>query len=218
MLSALDVLVSAPTAVSWLGAGVGTRTFKLLYDTSWTAFGQAYEPLAPSCRCVMPQGARRLGGVFAQAAAAYSAALSGAFSSFSAAARSAAMRAAPLPSKVVKPGVAHLAPPRGIVHQGFDTAPDVARFDMRRHAQRNSHARGLKGAGRASMILGQTQIDRWHAEGRQLIGGDAKGAERQIGRGIFGGEIVGAFHRLVIAFQRHDAGARPWRRLSCRCR
>lgn len=54
MLSALDVLVSAPTAVSWLGAGTGTRTLKLLYDTSWTAFGQAYEPLAPSCQCIMP--------------------------------------------------------------------------------------------------------------------------------------------------------------------
>jgi len=54
MLSALDVLVSAPTAVSWLGAGTGTRTLKLLYDTSWTAFGQVHEPLAPSCQCVMP--------------------------------------------------------------------------------------------------------------------------------------------------------------------
>jgi hypothetical protein len=54
MLSALDVLVSAPTAVSWLGAGTGTRTLKLLYDTSWTAFGQPYEPLAPACQCVMP--------------------------------------------------------------------------------------------------------------------------------------------------------------------
>ena len=54
MLSALDVLVSAPTAVSWLGAGTGTRTLKLLYDTSWTAFGQAYEPLAPCCQCIMP--------------------------------------------------------------------------------------------------------------------------------------------------------------------
>lgn len=55
MLTALDLLVSAPTAVSWLGAGTGTRTFKLLYDTSWTAFGQAYEPLAPACQCIMPK-------------------------------------------------------------------------------------------------------------------------------------------------------------------
>jgi hypothetical protein len=55
MLAALDVLVSAPTAVSWLGAGAGVKTLKLLYDTSWTAFGQAYEPFAPSCLCVMPK-------------------------------------------------------------------------------------------------------------------------------------------------------------------
>ena len=41
MLSALDVLVSAPTAVSWLAAGVGVERSKILYDTSWTAFGQS---------------------------------------------------------------------------------------------------------------------------------------------------------------------------------
>ncbi len=68
MLSALDVLVSAPTAVSWLGAGAGTPTLKLLYDTSWTAFGQAYEPLAPSCRCVMPATRGDWPDVFARAA------------------------------------------------------------------------------------------------------------------------------------------------------
>lgn len=67
MLSALDVLVSAPTAVSWLGAGVGTRTLKLLYDTSWTALGQSHEPLAPSCRCVMPKSRGDWADVFAQA-------------------------------------------------------------------------------------------------------------------------------------------------------
>ena len=54
MLSSLDRLVSAPTAVSWLGAAVGTPTFKILYDTSWTAFGETHEPFAPSCICVMP--------------------------------------------------------------------------------------------------------------------------------------------------------------------
>ncbi len=70
MLSALDILVSAPTAVSWLGAGAGTRTLKLLYDTSWTAFGQSYEPLAPSCQCVMPKVRGDWREVFAQAAAA----------------------------------------------------------------------------------------------------------------------------------------------------
>jgi Tfp pilus assembly protein PilF len=54
LLSVLDLLVSAPTAVSWLGAGAGTRTLKLLYDSSWTAFGQDHEPLAPSCHCLRP--------------------------------------------------------------------------------------------------------------------------------------------------------------------
>lgn len=69
MLSALDVLVSAPTAVSWLGAGTGTPTLKLLYDTSWTAFGQPYEPLAPSCLCIMPDTRGDWRDVFEKAAA-----------------------------------------------------------------------------------------------------------------------------------------------------
>ncbi|HEY5346767.1 MAG TPA: tetratricopeptide repeat protein [Rhizomicrobium sp.] len=54
MLSSLDAVVSAPTAVSWLAAGCGVTTLKILYDTSWTAFGQAHEPFAPACLCVMP--------------------------------------------------------------------------------------------------------------------------------------------------------------------
>lgn len=68
MLSALDGLVSAPTAVSWLGAGVGVPTFKILYDTSWTSFGQSFEPLAPSCICVMPKMRGDWNDAFAQAA------------------------------------------------------------------------------------------------------------------------------------------------------
>jgi hypothetical protein len=54
MLSALDVLVSAPTAVSWLAAGAGVRTLKLLYGCSWTAMGQDHEPFTPACECVIP--------------------------------------------------------------------------------------------------------------------------------------------------------------------
>ena len=54
MLSALEVLISAPTAVSWLGAGAGVRTFKLLYGDVWTAMGQSREPFAPSCECIAP--------------------------------------------------------------------------------------------------------------------------------------------------------------------
>ncbi len=75
MLSALDFLVSAPTAVSWLGAGVGIPTFKILYDTSWTSFGETYEPFAPSCLCMMPKERGDWTDVFAQAAAAITAQL-----------------------------------------------------------------------------------------------------------------------------------------------
>jgi tetratricopeptide (TPR) repeat protein len=54
MLAALDAVVSAPTAVSWLSAAAGVPTYKVLYDTSWTSFGTDYEPFAPACRCIMP--------------------------------------------------------------------------------------------------------------------------------------------------------------------
>jgi ADP-heptose:LPS heptosyltransferase len=54
MLSALDCVISAPTAVSWLAAGVGVKTIKLNYHVSWTAFGQSYEPFAPACTTVGP--------------------------------------------------------------------------------------------------------------------------------------------------------------------
>jgi tetratricopeptide (TPR) repeat protein len=55
MLSCLDAVVSAPTAVSWMSASVGVNTYKILYNNSWMAFGQSYEPLAPSCRCSTPK-------------------------------------------------------------------------------------------------------------------------------------------------------------------
>jgi Tfp pilus assembly protein PilF len=67
MLSALDCVVSAPTAVSWLAAGAGVKTLKILYDTSWTALGQAHEPFAPSCVCVMPQTRGDWASAFAKA-------------------------------------------------------------------------------------------------------------------------------------------------------
>jgi Flp pilus assembly protein TadD len=54
MLSALDAVVSAPTAVSWLAAAAGVPTYKILYDTSWTSFGERFEPFAPACVCVAP--------------------------------------------------------------------------------------------------------------------------------------------------------------------
>ena len=70
MLAALDAVVSAPTAVSWLAAGAGVRTCKVLYDTSWTAFGQNYEPFAPACRCMMPGSPGNWPDVFAKTLAA----------------------------------------------------------------------------------------------------------------------------------------------------
>ena len=55
MLAALDAVVSAPTAVSWLATGSGVPTAKVLYDTSWTSFGQPHEPFAPACVLMMPE-------------------------------------------------------------------------------------------------------------------------------------------------------------------
>ncbi|HEY4113520.1 MAG TPA: tetratricopeptide repeat protein [Rhizomicrobium sp.] len=69
MLAALDVVVSAPTAVSWLAAGAGVPTLKVLYDTSWTSFGQDREPFAPSCRLMMPARAGDWADVFAKTSA-----------------------------------------------------------------------------------------------------------------------------------------------------
>jgi tetratricopeptide (TPR) repeat protein len=69
MLSALDCVVSAPTAVSWLAAGAGVPTFKILYDTCWTSFGQIFEPFAPSCELMMPKTRGDWADAFAQATA-----------------------------------------------------------------------------------------------------------------------------------------------------
>jgi hypothetical protein len=55
MLSVLDRVISAPTAVSWLAAGAGVKTIRLNYHVSWTAFGQAYEPFAPACTVIGPK-------------------------------------------------------------------------------------------------------------------------------------------------------------------
>ena len=69
MLSVLDVLVSAPTAVSWLAAGAGVRTLKLHFNYSWTAMGQNYEPFAPACECVFPAAQGDWADVFKQVTA-----------------------------------------------------------------------------------------------------------------------------------------------------
>ena len=72
MIAALGAVVSAPTAVSWIAAGLGVPTFKILYNNSWTSFGEGYEPLAPSCRCMMPDTSGDWRDVFAQTRAALS--------------------------------------------------------------------------------------------------------------------------------------------------
>jgi Flp pilus assembly protein TadD len=69
MLSTLDAMASAPTAVSWLAAASGALTCKILYDTSWTSFGCAYEPFAPSALCMMPRARGDWADAFDQAEA-----------------------------------------------------------------------------------------------------------------------------------------------------
>jgi Flp pilus assembly protein TadD len=72
LLSILDAVVSAPTAVSWLAAATGTATWKILYDTSWTALGRPYEPFAPACKLAMPKKHGDWPSAFAQALTALS--------------------------------------------------------------------------------------------------------------------------------------------------
>jgi tetratricopeptide (TPR) repeat protein len=67
LFSCLDAMVTAPTAVSWLAAALGVPTYKVLYDTSWTACGRDFEPFAPAARCLMPQSRGDWATVFAQA-------------------------------------------------------------------------------------------------------------------------------------------------------
>jgi tetratricopeptide (TPR) repeat protein len=55
LMSALDAVVSAPTAVSWLSAGAGVPTYKIARDAGWTSFGCDCEPFAPAAHCMVPQ-------------------------------------------------------------------------------------------------------------------------------------------------------------------
>jgi tetratricopeptide (TPR) repeat protein len=76
-IAALDAVASAPTAVSWIAAGLGVPTLKLLYKTSWTALGTDYEPFAPACRCIMPDKTGDWPTTFSRAASALNAMLPG---------------------------------------------------------------------------------------------------------------------------------------------
>ncbi|MGN6515941.1 MAG: tetratricopeptide repeat protein [Rhizomicrobium sp.] len=68
LMAALDAVVSAPTAVSWLSAGAGVPTFKILPDPGWTSFGTGHEPFAPSALCMVPNVAGDWRDCFARAA------------------------------------------------------------------------------------------------------------------------------------------------------
>jgi ADP-heptose:LPS heptosyltransferase len=67
LMSALDAVATAPTAVSWITAALGVPTFKVLYNTSWTAMGQNHEPFAPAAHCVMPEKNGDWANAFAKA-------------------------------------------------------------------------------------------------------------------------------------------------------
>ncbi|MCP5432792.1 MAG: tetratricopeptide repeat protein [Alphaproteobacteria bacterium] len=54
LVAALDRVVSAPTAVACLAGGLGVPTAKVLFDKSWTALGQPFEPFQPACRVAGP--------------------------------------------------------------------------------------------------------------------------------------------------------------------
>ncbi|MDR3526169.1 MAG: tetratricopeptide repeat protein [Rhizomicrobium sp.] len=67
LFASLDAMVTAPTAVSWLAAGLGLPTCKILYDTSWTSFSTHFEPFAPSAQCLMPRRSGDWADVLGQA-------------------------------------------------------------------------------------------------------------------------------------------------------
>lgn len=69
LLSSLDAVVSAPTAVAMLAAAVGTPTIKLTYSGAWTSFGCAREPLLPAANVIRPARAGDWEDAFRQARA-----------------------------------------------------------------------------------------------------------------------------------------------------
>ena len=67
LVSALDAVVSAPTAVCWLSAGAGVPTYKIQRDAAWTSFGCDHEPFAPAAHCITPDVAGDWAGGFQKA-------------------------------------------------------------------------------------------------------------------------------------------------------
>ena len=70
LMSALDAVVSAPTAVSWLSAGAGVPTYKFQRDAGWTSFGCSHEPFAPAAHCIVPDAVDDWAGSFEKTLAA----------------------------------------------------------------------------------------------------------------------------------------------------
>ena len=66
-LANLDAVVTAPTSVAWIAAGLGVPAYKILYNNSWTSFGCDYEPFAPAAHCIMPEQAGAWRDAFAKA-------------------------------------------------------------------------------------------------------------------------------------------------------
>lgn len=69
LVSCLDMVVTAPTAVASLSAGCGIPTLKIVRDRSWTSFGRDFEPLTPSCKIIRGKTAGDWPGAFALARA-----------------------------------------------------------------------------------------------------------------------------------------------------
>ena len=67
LIANLDAIVTAPTSVAWIAAGLGVPTCKMLYGNSWTSFGRDYESFAPSAKCIMPAKTGAWEDVFAKA-------------------------------------------------------------------------------------------------------------------------------------------------------
>jgi tetratricopeptide (TPR) repeat protein len=66
MLSTLDAVVSAPTAVAAISGGLGVPTYKVLHYRSWMSLGADREPFMPAVMCVTPPHAGQWRQVFEQ--------------------------------------------------------------------------------------------------------------------------------------------------------
>ncbi len=64
MISTLDGIVTAPTAVASIAAALGAPTWKVLYYRSWTSLGEEREPFLPAAVCVTPETAGQWPAVF----------------------------------------------------------------------------------------------------------------------------------------------------------